>query len=377
MRRTVQTKAKQADTEEDIQGLFNEKENLSLGNRPEDLSSDTRRIMSKFIPFYNNNSHLAPLLDVAREIHSAFQLPAKYQFLNIIHGGTKLKNMLTGSPFVSEAIGSDLPDYCTYVKGVNDAFRIYYYGQLPSSLLTNLLKIFSYFKSVNNIHVIIYPSQFKKYLPPSTGSVLGSYAINSGYADCSSNKIVIWRQEEVLKVLIHELLHFVVKYDGQFATYANGLFNYKGTDNPIEAVVESLTVFIHTILFLSDVPFNPNLMIRALLLEISWSEYQCCKILRHYGATRFEQILKKDGDVVIEQTTSVLSYFVIKYLLLCRLDEVWNKVWNKGEVSFSKILSESINTNKAKINFLLADWPWNNRGFMSRTLRFSLLEKSY
>ena len=59
------------------------------------------------------------------------------------------------------------------------------------------------------LEVWIFPSLFKKILPET--KIITIDTINSGMTvlnnNCKNGKIYIWRKEELLKVLIHEIIH--------------------------------------------------------------------------------------------------------------------------------------------------------------------------
>ena len=74
-----------------------------------------------------------------------------------------------------------------------------------------------------NINIEIYNTPFKKKLPcRNYCKNLSSININSGLS--YSNNIIIYRKEELLKVLIHEIIHILdidVKYENYNANIAD------------------------------------------------------------------------------------------------------------------------------------------------------------
>ena len=62
----------------------------------------------------------------------------------------------------------------------------------------------------NNLEVSIFLTPFKKKLPSNSRDTIGSNHVNTGLSSAGCNttsRIVIYRNEEWFKVLIHELFH--------------------------------------------------------------------------------------------------------------------------------------------------------------------------
>lgn len=135
--------------------------------------------------------------------------------------------------------------------------------------------------------------------------------INSGC--CYPSKyIYIWRIEDLTKVLIHELIHFYKldikpipneKLENIFDNIDYSLF----IDYTPELFTESLALIINSII-VSEKYDILNIK-NVLYYEMNFSYIQFIKILSR----------KK-----IKQTTSVRSYFLLKFLLLFQLDKFIN-----------------------------------------------------
>lgn len=85
------------------------------------------------------------------------------------------------------------------------------YKKLINSIVNrvNFMRIF--FKNNKRLEIWVYPSKFKKILPKKSNDITFD-SINSGstttYINSSENGVIaLWRQEEILKVLVHEIIH--------------------------------------------------------------------------------------------------------------------------------------------------------------------------
>lgn len=84
-------------------------------------------------------------------------------------------------------------------------------------------------KKINNVQIVILPTKHKKQMDMNTSVVLGPRHINSGMMHRQLNYafIVVYRFEELFKVLLHELMHLYqfdyYEYPEVAALYANDL----------------------------------------------------------------------------------------------------------------------------------------------------------
>jgi len=80
------------------------------------------------------------------------------------------------------------------------------------------------FKNKKKLEIWIIPTEYKKEIPKN--KIITHDTINSGscytFSENKNGIITLWRKEEMLKVLLHELMHSfkVDKYIGQYETYA-------------------------------------------------------------------------------------------------------------------------------------------------------------
>jgi hypothetical protein len=111
---------------------------------------------------------------------------------------------------------------------------IYYkkdkYNSLPSiKKITTILNFYVYVlnhvKYNPQINVILYLTDLKKQFPSSKDAILNENHVNSGVTFLSEEhqQIIIYRKEELFKVLLHELIHY---YKLDFHYYDRGYDDY-------------------------------------------------------------------------------------------------------------------------------------------------------
>lgn len=141
----------------------------------------------------------------------------------------------------------------------------------------------------------IYLTNFKKKLPKTTN--FDEYNVNSGYT--YDNHIVIYRSEEVIKVLIHELLHLFKIYS--LNTVEDTLFNknmlviikQKAFIIPEEVVVETISRML-CVLINNDNYANKNYILKEL--------------------TQIKDIFKNKDNMI--HKTNIISYKLFPNLIL-------------------------------------------------------------
>ena len=209
--------------------------------------------------------------------------------------------------------------------------------------------LYARMKSVSRLYVtgkppkikfkILLTDQLKKL--PRKGQLFGPEEVNSGSTDYQT--ITIWRKEEHFKVILHESIHFY-NLDGSLdLSHQNDNINLEkhfqiapNTKTRIyEAYTETLAIFLNSfanayqIYYLNqkqsdDFDFNININIINQIRIFLWKQekkfflLQIAKIFIHVfnTSTDFTDFLKIDGNAKegpkLEQTTSLLSYHIIK-----------------------------------------------------------------
>lgn len=245
----------------------------------------------------------------------------------------------------------------------------------------------------SSVNLTVMFSNQKKNVYPKT-KVLCCDNINSG-STYPGKSIVCWRREEFYKVLIHELFHY-----HSFDFYSSNPYyknledmilipDINGTDMLNEAYTETSTIIILAIVqYANDTP-KPNMDLgeyvkRFLEKEISFILFQIAKILVVFDCDDVDMYINK--KIVIHQNTSFRSYFIIKMLLLCNINDtihMMDQGLTIGDrlVDFGILINRSwklflqdnirlelINTFIAKIKIIYASNP-TNMSWIYRTSR--------
>jgi hypothetical protein len=203
-------------------------------------------------------------------------------------------------------------------------------------IIVHMCKIIHLLKSLFNrkySQKIIYFETLEKKKLPKRKMTLGPNEVNSGltFLDFDTNgEIILYRKEELLKVLIHELIHSNL-IDEKLITSAvskqfSNLFcvDYKVLLN--EAVTETLATIINLFYIHIYCKFAKKSLNDMFKMEVLYSNYICNKILDYYGILDINDIIKNNQmcKVNFPQKTNVLSYYILKNVLLKNYIELGN-----------------------------------------------------
>lgn len=257
----------------------------------------------------------------------------------------------------------------------------------------------------------IYLTDLQKYLPSGGGGgavePIGFAHANTAFTTAcrEHTEINVFRYEEWFKVLIHESFHCLgldfSSIDSRAATvevlkmyHVNSAVNLSETY--CEVFAELLNVMF--ILFYStdtDKDADINMLIKRtehlINHERVFSMFQCAKVLHHYNIS-YEELIKGNNNVgeKFKERTNVLSYYIIKTVLLYNIDDFvkWcDKHNEKGGLNFNKTnnlvdycnLIREHYKNRGFIHILNVLKEWNDKpgkkmAFENKTMRMSLFE---
>jgi len=181
--------------------------------------------------------------------------------------------------------------------------------------------------------VIFYDLYNKKKLPTKKEDFINQENCNSAFCTVIYNEkkngdIVLFRNEELIKVLIHELLHAnFVDYKIIHSNYQYELTNDICTSYSIlinEAFTETLSSLLNMIYISLKTELTINIIYEN---EYNHMIYIFNKILNHYNIKEIQDILKNNGcKKEFKQKTNVFSYYVLKMLNYMFIDEFLNLV---------------------------------------------------
>ena len=232
--------------------------------------------------------------------------------------------------------------------------------------------------NINYLVINIYLTDIKKKITPKTKK-LGRNEINSGMCQPGGvTTITIYRAEELIKVLIHELIHGFNydKYEDTDQIIKHYQKKYNISSNRIntnEAYTEIWANIINCFL-ISQKKGRDNYQLFLILisLEKEFSQYQAEKVMYLTGIdTKLAVDINKD--------TNVLSYFIIRNELFEKLN-VFLKFCKNHNDNYIKLKDE-----KEWFKFLMRNYKTkkNNKRFTKSkkqtiytTMRMSLNERN-
>lgn len=203
-------------------------------------------------------------------------------------------------------------------------------NKLDNKLATNVINRVRSFKKWNNNSnhnkIYIWITDFKKELPIKN-KILNPSNINSAsaviYNSLNKNgEIFIWREEELLKVLLHELIHSLHHDQPLHNNKINKMIANKFNVNKFINVNESYTETLATLFNCMYLAIENDLdYIKLLEKEKKHSIHQVNKIIRYNGYNGLNQLYRKNSGKEFKQKTGVFSYYILKAALLNNIIE--------------------------------------------------------
>ena len=215
-----------------------------------------------------------------------------------------------------------------------------------NELLNHILEVLRFMMSIDDnkksFSLHIYLTDYKKSV--SRGSYTPE-GVNSGSTD-RNNSIIIWRKEDILKVLIHEVIHLLeldnVEDSQEIIDHYNekyGLGNKKL--NVYEAYTEIWALLIHSyyLALVTQKSLTTKISVKELfndyvLIEKYWCNELGGKLLDFF----------KEGEDVDERTNTT-SYYIIK-------TEILNDLKGFLDLCKNPKLSLRMNKNKRFLDYL-------------------------
>jgi len=309
-----------------------------------------------------------------------------YNFLDESFYGNKLNCKFVSSRIIRNIINK--LNVKTIYDSKNRKIIIFSSEILDDKLIEKIDSIFNFFdiitKKNNYYHLEIFLSNKKKYLNENYDVILPDN-INSG-ATIAGNFIYIFRNEELIKVLFHELVHYLKLDMFDFQDEFRSLYNKINLDaemiNPNEAYTETLGLLLLNIWeynYLNlDIDINYYIN-KKLTIELGWSYFQICKILKYFRCyNSYEDLFT--NKCIFKQKTNVLSYFFLKTYFLQNINLILKdfKI-NNLYINYSKIKSIINYTNlqdkifSNNINTILKSYDNTNKSKEYYSLRMSCI----
>ena len=257
-----------------------------------------------------------------------------YQQFNIPHSYQDLYNI-----FVSSDVLRDIENnihhgvkYTFHVINTKVSLILYSYDKIINiNLLNRIIKKIAILielskSSIHKLDIKIWLTNKKKKF--GNDRYLGVKNINSGctirYSNLESS-ILIWRQEECEKVLVHELIHALgIDFHHQSEHTLSSVVEWfdihnKRYINLFEAYTETWAILFNSIINCYLLGYSSvNSVYFILYIECLFNLIQSSKILSYYGYQNFDQLYGNNIPKLhlFNQGTSVFAYFIIKTLIL-------------------------------------------------------------
>ena len=220
-----------------------------------------------------------------------------------------------------------------------------------------ILNKYSDKKCSKNLVIYLYFTSLEKELPNSNIEILDQHNVNTAFTStCPSNsEIIVFRKEEWFKVFIHETFHnFALDFSDMNVDECHkkilSIFKVKSSVNLYESYTEFWGEVINATFCSFLVLKNKNsykefLKILEFILnfEKTHSYFQLVKILNFMGLTYKDLYDDNEASVSLrnalyKEKTNVLSYFVIKLILLNNYQEFieWCSKNNVSLLHFNK-----------------------------------------
>jgi hypothetical protein len=198
------------------------------------------------------------------------------------------------------------------------------------------------------LKIYLYLTDLFKIIPEKKENIIDEIHANTAFTTSCvpSTEIHIFREEEWFKVLIHESFHclgFDFSHYPELANYAKTqmleIFPVKSDVNLFETWCEMwgelFNIIIYATLRYRGNPLSKILeeIKRALAYEQMFSLFQCVKVLQHQEL-HYEDICR--GSQVASrynENTNVLSYYVIKSILMFFIDDFFGFMKKSNESS--------------------------------------------
>ena len=278
---------------------------------------------------------------------------------HIVSGVNNNIGKIAHSRFVPSSISEDIDKHFrtfnlyTFSYNSNTVNLTIHYSQAPDCMRAYLLvvKMFTLMELVNSrnisIDLVFIPTTKKKLFKP--GATYIGNTVNSGmtyFLGGVSTRIVIYREEECMKVALHELCHFLHLDFGHERVHlknaVSDIFSIQNDPDNIN-IFEGYT---ETIALLYNSIFNSILTKKnihdILSAEIKYSIDVASNILHSFN---MEHILKSNNNNnKLHQKSNVVSYYFIKlgcissiddFLRLFPLGTIWTPTRIQRFVDFS------------------------------------------
>jgi len=258
-----------------------------------------------------------------------------------------------------------------------DHMDLYFFtDKLSNKLLKHIYIISLWIYNLNPIYkikFIFFDTPLEKKLNQES-NILSSQHVNSG-ASLSENYLMIWRREEITKVLIHELVHYLnidLKYDiniNKIMKKNIGILKYPILIN--ESITEILTQFLHSIYI--SIYQKGSLLDNVKTIynyEQIFSWYQFSKIMNFFNINKFDQELINQQ---FNQSSNVFAYYILKSILTINFPQIILNINTKEcNIYNCPTIKKYINNNLSNLSTKLLNKVINHLKLNDNSLKMTV-----
>jgi hypothetical protein len=290
------------------------------------------KTLEDFIKYYCLNQHNLNLNKIKSSISDKKILKIFQDIYEMTDDRQELCEKFYQNTFVSIDVLQELESFDLNHIVIDESYyklSVYYYDISNIDIyLQKIIKIINLIKKINNhyetndlkYNVIIFLGNQKKTF---IGDIITPITMNSG-ACIPEVYCCVWRKEELEKVLIHELLHFIncdfhQHIDGynDIDNSINDLINIDGTNNPNEAYNETVAGIIN--MCWKSITLNIDID-KIYYYEMNFLYLQSAKLIKYFKGNKIEDLVPLK-IITIKQTTSAISYLFLKMILFHNINE--------------------------------------------------------
>ena len=236
------------------------------------------------------------------------------------------------------------------------------------------------------LELYIFLTDFKKQLPTSKKYTIGPENVNTGLTGpCrETTRIIIYRKEEFMKLVIHELLHALGLDipNNLYKTYTTKLdefFNIESTYNFNETYTEIWAVIVNILFFIAinnDDSMERN-NVKKQINELFYKEifFSCLQVIKilDFMSLSLKDLQDTKKNINFREETHVFCYYILKYLIFNNLSKFFKICGENIHFSPHQDLHDS---DMIKLNRLIeiVITTFNNRKFIND---FSEIESNF
>jgi hypothetical protein len=272
-----------------------------------------------------------------------------------------IENMdFVGREYVFKLNTRTITTYLFYEKDTDYRDDFFAHAIYKIYLCLYVMDHFSEARCSNTLSLCFYLTDLEKTIPKSS-AFIDRIHVNTGFTfPCKTkNEINIFRKEEWFKVFIHECFHnFGLDFSHHESSHIDkkiiGIFPVKADVRLYETYCE-MWAEIMNLMFIVFQNTNENHDVENLVKKLEkmlnfervFSVFQCSKILKHFGISYPQLYERSDESYRIrnlryKENTSVLSYYIIKSLLMYKINHFleWCILHNGVSIRFGHQITD-------------------------------------